>query len=146
MSRMRCSPHPNPPPLAGEGREGESGAPLIRDRHRPERSRVCPQPLSSWFDTALSSPLVTANAGSDASASAANLSPEDIAAFKAHLQAFALARHRRHRSAHASGELSVGPPGFDAPSVGRIRPRGAVTSVSFWPPDQARRRGRVRLS
>jgi len=43
------------------------------------------QPWSSWFDTALSSPLLTANAG-DVSASPANLSPEDIAAFKAHLQ------------------------------------------------------------
>src|SRR5262249_31271432 len=44
------------------------------------------QPWSSWFETALSSPLVTASAGADVAASAAKLAPEDVAAFKAHLQ------------------------------------------------------------
>jgi len=38
------------------------------------------------MDSALSSPLVTASAGLDAAVSAANLSPSDVAALKAHLQ------------------------------------------------------------
>jgi hypothetical protein len=49
---------------------------------KPDQS----QPWSSWFDTALSSPLVTTSAGLDAAENAANLSQSDIAAFKAHLQ------------------------------------------------------------
>jgi hypothetical protein len=49
---------------------------------KPDQS----QPWSSWFDTALSSPLVTTSAGLDAAEHAANLSQSDIATFKAHLQ------------------------------------------------------------
>jgi outer membrane biosynthesis protein TonB len=44
------------------------------------------QPWSSWVDSALSSPLVIASAGLDAAVNAANLSPSDVAAFKARLQ------------------------------------------------------------
>jgi hypothetical protein len=65
--------------------------PARQRQQQPPRPPAAPmpdrqQPWSSWFDTALSSPLLTANAGADVSASPANLSPEDIAAFKAHLQ------------------------------------------------------------
>ena len=77
-ARERQQP-PRPP---AEPVRTASAAPAVPAASTPDH----PQPWSSWFDTALSSPLVTANAGADVSASAANLSPEEIAAFKAHLQ------------------------------------------------------------
>jgi hypothetical protein len=49
---------------------------------KPDR----PQPWSTWLDTALGSTLVTASSGSDLVENAANLSPSDIATFKARLQ------------------------------------------------------------
>ena len=44
------------------------------------------QPWSTWFDSALSSPLVTASAGLDTAVPAAKLSESEIAEFKRHLQ------------------------------------------------------------
>jgi hypothetical protein len=69
----RSQAAPAPPASAPQGAQAPS---------QPEQS----QPRSSWLDTALSLPVVTAGAF-DPVESAANLSQRDIAMLKAHLQA-----------------------------------------------------------
>jgi hypothetical protein len=81
-ARQRQQQRPRPPAEPVRTASAAPAVPPPPAAPMPDRQ----QPWSSWFDTALSSPLLTANAGADVSASPANLSPEDIAAFKAHLQ------------------------------------------------------------
>src|SRR5262249_16532300 len=98
--RRGRGPEPPPPPAPGKDprRRPRRHEPTSRPAAEPVRTASAaptvpaastpeqPRPWGTWFDTALSSPLVTANAGSDVAASAANLAREGIAAFKAHLQ------------------------------------------------------------
>ena len=56
-----------------------------RSQLQPE-PQMQAQPWSTWFETALTSPLVTASAGLDKDAHAANLSTSEIAEFKRRLQ------------------------------------------------------------
>jgi hypothetical protein len=93
---QRSEPQPSAPP------QRQAQSQQRKQTPRPEAERVASastpqaaqseskpdqsQPWSSWFDTALSSPLVTTSAGLDAAENAANLSQSDIATFKAHLQ------------------------------------------------------------
>jgi len=93
---QKAEPQPSPPPQRQDQAQQRRQAP--RPEAEPARSAPAPQaaqaeskpdrpqPWSSWFDTALSSPLVTASSGLDAAESAANLSPKDIATFKARLR------------------------------------------------------------
>src|SRR5262249_41033733 len=93
---QRAEPPPSAPPRQEPPRPPRRHEPTSRPAAEPVRTASAaptvpaastpeqPRPWGTWFDTALSSPLVTANAGSDVAASAANLAREDIAAFKAH--------------------------------------------------------------
>jgi hypothetical protein len=93
---QRAEPQPSPPPQRQDQARQRREAP--RPQAEPARSAPAPQsapaeskpdrpqPWTSWFDTALSSPLVTASSGLDAAESAASLSQKDIATFKARLR------------------------------------------------------------
>jgi hypothetical protein len=93
---QRAEPQPSPPPQRQDQARQRQEAP--RPEAEPARSAPAPQaaqaaskpdrpqPWGTWLDSALGSTLVTASSGMGAVESAANLSPSDIATFKARLQ------------------------------------------------------------
>jgi hypothetical protein len=92
----RAEPEPSPSPQRQDQAQQRPETP--RPQPEPARSAPAPQAAqaaskpdrpqawSTWLDTALGSTLVTASSGSDLVENAANLSPSDIATFKARLQ------------------------------------------------------------